>query len=291
MRARGASVTDIAVIVVAADDGVMPQTVEAIDHAKAAEVPIVVAVNKIDKEGADPSACAASWPSTACTPADWGGDTEFVDVSREDPHEPRRAARDDHDALRHPGAEGQPERRGLRRRDRVAARPGPRPGRLGADPARHAARRRRDRRRRALRAALARCTTSRRAIEAATPGSPVEVLGFDGVPEAGEHFRVVDNEREAASSPASAPTGSRPRRLRAARACKVSLEDVFKLAQEGERQGARADRQGRRRRLARGARGRDREAAAGGGHRQPDPQRRRRHQRVRRDARLGIGRA
>ena len=81
MRARGAKVTDIAVIVVAADDGVMPQTEEAIDHAKAAEVPIMVAVNKIDKEGADPNRVRGELAQLALTPADWGGDTEFVDVS------------------------------------------------------------------------------------------------------------------------------------------------------------------------------------------------------------------
>ena len=81
MRARGAQVTDIAVIVVAADDGVMPQTVEAIDHAKAADVPIMVAVNKIDKEGADPNRVRGELASQGLTPADWGGDTEFCDVS------------------------------------------------------------------------------------------------------------------------------------------------------------------------------------------------------------------
>src|SRR5204863_160686 len=81
MRARGAKVADIAVIVVAADDGVMPQTVEAIDHAKAAEVPVMVAVNKIDKEGADPNRVRGELAQQGLTPADWGGDTEFSDVS------------------------------------------------------------------------------------------------------------------------------------------------------------------------------------------------------------------
>src|SRR5205085_10227181 len=81
MRARGAKVTDIAVIVVAADDGVMPQTIEAIDHAKAADVPVMVAVNKIDKEGADPNRVRGELAQQGLTPADWGGDTEFVDVS------------------------------------------------------------------------------------------------------------------------------------------------------------------------------------------------------------------
>ena len=81
MRARGASVTDVAVIVVAADDGVMPQTREAIDHARAAEVPIMIAVNKVDKEGADPNRVRGELATQGLSPADWGGDTEFVDVS------------------------------------------------------------------------------------------------------------------------------------------------------------------------------------------------------------------
>src|SRR5215216_2587339 len=80
MRARGAKATDIAVIVVAADDGAKPQTDEAIDHAKAAEVPIVVAVNKIDKEGADPVRARTELAQRGLNPAEWGGDTEFVDV-------------------------------------------------------------------------------------------------------------------------------------------------------------------------------------------------------------------
>lgn len=81
MRARGASVTDIAVLVVAADDGVMPQTLEALDHAKAANVPIVVAVNKIDKEEADPQRVRTQMVERGVVPSEWGGDHEFVDVS------------------------------------------------------------------------------------------------------------------------------------------------------------------------------------------------------------------
>lgn len=81
MRARGAQVTDIVIIVVAADDGVMPQTKEAIDHAKAAEVPIVVAINKIDKEGADPERIKAEMAEEGLLPEEWGGDTVYCEIS------------------------------------------------------------------------------------------------------------------------------------------------------------------------------------------------------------------
>ena len=126
MRARGAKVTDIAVIVVAADDGVMPQTTEAIDHAKAAGVPMVIAVNKIDKEGAHPTACAASSPGQGLTPEDWGGETIFCDVSAK--------TKEGLDNLLDmillvaevEELKANQDAPGERHRDRVAARPGPR---------------------------------------------------------------------------------------------------------------------------------------------------------------------
>ena len=144
-------VTDIAVIVVAADDGVMPQTVEAIDHAKAADVPIMVAVNKIDKEGADPNRVRGELAQQGLTPADWGGDTEFVDVSAK--------TRQNLDELLETlitlaeiqELKANPGHGGLRRRDRVAARPRPRRRGHAADPPRPHAGRRRARGRRALR--------------------------------------------------------------------------------------------------------------------------------------------
>ncbi|MBR4420921.1 MAG: translation initiation factor IF-2, partial [Erysipelotrichaceae bacterium] len=81
MRARGASVTDIAIIVVAADDGVMPQTIEAVDHAKAAGVPIIVAINKMDKAGANPDKIKNAMAELDLMPEEWGGDTIFVECS------------------------------------------------------------------------------------------------------------------------------------------------------------------------------------------------------------------
>ncbi|MBW2575147.1 MAG: translation initiation factor IF-2 [Deltaproteobacteria bacterium] len=81
MRARGARVTDLVILVVAADDGVMPQTIEAINHSKAAKVPIIVAINKIDKDNADPERVQRELADTGLVPEDWGGDTIFVQVS------------------------------------------------------------------------------------------------------------------------------------------------------------------------------------------------------------------
>lgn len=77
MRARGAAVTDIVIIIVAADDGVMPQTEEAIDHAKAAGVPIIVAINKMDKPGANPEKIMTEMAARGLTPEEWGGDVIY----------------------------------------------------------------------------------------------------------------------------------------------------------------------------------------------------------------------
>ncbi|OQY11294.1 MAG: translation initiation factor IF-2 [Desulfobacteraceae bacterium 4572_187] len=86
MRARGAKVTDLVILVVAADDGVMPQTLEAINHSKAAKVPIIVAINKIDKENAEPERVQRELADAGLVPEDWGGDTIFVQVSAKEKH-------------------------------------------------------------------------------------------------------------------------------------------------------------------------------------------------------------
>ncbi len=235
MRARGGQVADIAVVVVAADDGVMPQTVEAVDHAKAAEVPIMVAVNKIDLEGADPNRVRGELARRGLTPADWGGDTEFCDVSAKT-HQNLEELLDTVVTLA--------EIQELRANPSVEASGTVIESRL--DPGRgavvsvligrgtlrvgdalvageHSGRAR----------AMHDYTGER--LKSAGPGTPVELLGFDGVPEAGDHFRVVSNEREARRI-----AGERGNRLKtealARRAgVRVSFEDVMARAREGER--------------------------------------------------------
>ncbi len=233
MRARGARVTDLAVIVVAADDGVKPQTEEAIDHARAAEVPIVVAVNKIDKEGAQPERVRTEMTQQGLQPAEWGGDIEFVDVSAKT-HQNLDALLDtiqvvtDLEELKsNSGAEASGtvieskldpgrgpvvtvliQRGTLRVGDALVA--GAHFGRVRA---------------------MADFMGVR--LKRATPGQPVEVLGFDGVPEAGEHVRVVENERRARQLAGERANRLKTEALARRSGRKVSLEDVFKLAQEG----------------------------------------------------------
>jgi translation initiation factor IF-2 len=233
MRARGASVTDLAVIVVAADDGVKPQTEEAIDHAKAADVPIVVAVNKIDKEGAQPERVRTEMTSRGLQPAEWGGDTEFVDVSAktqqglEDLLDMIQTVAELEELRANPAAQASGtviesrldpgrgpvvtvliQRGTLRVGDALVA--GAHFGRVRAMNDFNGAR-----------------------VKRAEPGEPVEVLGFDGVPEAGEFVRVVENERRARQLAGERANRLKTEALARRSGRKVSLEDVFKLAQEG----------------------------------------------------------
>jgi translation initiation factor IF-2 len=234
MRARGADVTDIVIVVVAADDGVMPQTVEAIDHARAAEVPILVAVNKIDLEGANVDKVKGELANQGLNPEDWGGDTIFTNVSaktkegldellenillvaeveelKANPNaEASGSVIESHlDPGRGPVVTVLVQRGTMRVGDSVVA--GSQWGKVRA---------------------MHDHTGSR--VEAAGPGDPVEVLGFDGVCEAGERVEVVDNDRRARQL-----AGERAHRLKTEALArrtqrKVSLDEVFARAQQGE---------------------------------------------------------
>jgi translation initiation factor IF-2 len=229
MRARGAKVTDIAVIVVAADDGVKPQTVEAVDHAKLADVPILVAVNKIDKPGAQPDRVRTEMTALGLQPVEWGGDTEFVNVSAKTKEgledlldtilvmaevEELRAKVDAPasgtviesklDPGRGPVVTILIRRGTLLVGDALVA--GAHWGRV-----------------RAMNDFLG------NRIGQALPGEPVEVLGFEGVPEAGELVRAVDGERRARQLAGERATRLKTESLARSRSGKrISLEDIFK---------------------------------------------------------------
>jgi translation initiation factor IF-2 len=233
MRARGAQVTDIVVLVVAADDGVMPQTMEAIDHARAAGVPIVVAVNKVDKPEADPTRVRQQLAEQGIQTSEWGGDFEFVDVSaksgqnldklletillvaelqelKADPESHARGvAIEAHlDKGRGPVATVLVQRGTLRTGDPLVC---------GAAHGR-------------VRAML---DEKGKPVEEAPPGRPVQVLGWSSVPAAGDDFRVVEDEKDARRI-----AQEREARVRAAEqvaaAPAVRLEDVLAQVREGQ---------------------------------------------------------
>jgi translation initiation factor IF-2 len=233
MRARGAQVTDIAVLVVAADDGVMPQTVEAIDHARAAGVPIVVAVNKVDKPEADPMRVRQQLADSGIQTSEWGGDFEFVDVSaktgqnldklletillvaelQEIKADPDASARgvaiEAHlDKGRGPVATVLVQRGTLRTGDALVC--GAAFGRVRAMLDEHG-----------------------QPVEEAPPGRPVMVLGWSRVPEAGDDVRVVPDEREARRIAQDRETRLRAAEHVAARPA-VRLEDLLAGTGEGE---------------------------------------------------------
>ncbi|HEV7418751.1 MAG TPA: translation initiation factor IF-2 [Mycobacterium sp.] len=226
MRARGAKATDIAILVVAADDGVMPQTVEAINHAQAADVPIVVAVNKIDKEGADPAKIRAQLTEYNLVAEDFGGETMFVDISakqgtnidalleavlltadatldlRANPDmEAQGVAIEAHlDRGRGPVATVLIQRGTLRVGDSIVA--GDAYGRVRRMVDEHGA-----------------------DIEAALPSRPVQVIGFTSVPGAGDNLLVVDEDRIARQI--ADRRSARKRNALAARTRKrISLDDL-----------------------------------------------------------------
>ncbi len=232
MRARGAKATDIAILVVAADDGVMPQTVEAINHAQAAEVPIVVAVNKIDKEGADPAKIRGQLTEYGLVPEEFGGDTMFVDISakqgtniealeeavlltadaaldlRANPDmEAQGVAIEAHlDRGRGPVATVLISRGTLRVGDSIVA--GDAYGRVRRMVDEHG-----------------------EDIEAALPSRPVQVIGFTSVPGAGDNLLVVDEDRIARQI--ADRRSARKRNALAARTRKrISLEDLDSALKE-----------------------------------------------------------
>jgi len=234
MRARGARVTDVAVIVVAADDGVKPQTDEAIDHAKAADVPILVAVNKIDKEGAQPDRVRTEMTQRGLQPAEWGGETEFVDVSAK--------TRDGLDTLldtisvvaelEELQANPQADASGTVVESKLDPGRGPvvtilvQRGTLHVGDALVAGAH--WGKVRAMHDFLG------EKAKAAEPGDPIEVLGFDGVPEAGEFVRVVENDRRARQLAGERANRLKTEAIARRSGMKISLEDVFKLAKEGQ---------------------------------------------------------
>jgi translation initiation factor IF-2 len=234
MRARGAKVTDVVVVVVAADDGVMPQTKEAIDHARAADVPMLIAVNKIDKEGANPEKVRGELAQMEISPEEWGGDTVFCEVSaktregldnlldmillvtelEELSANPNTSAsghviESQLDPGRGPVVTVLVERGTLRVGDSLVA--GPQWGRV-----------------RAMQ------DFTGKAVEEAVPGMPVEVLGFDGVADAGEFVQTVDGDRQARQMAGERAHRLKTEALARRQGRKVSLDEVFARAQEGE---------------------------------------------------------
>jgi translation initiation factor IF-2 len=234
LRARGAKLTDVAVLVVAADDSVMPQTLEAIDHAKAAEVPIVVAVNKIDKPGANPQKTRQDLVTHGLQPEDWGGDTVFVDVSAKErtgldqllemlllqadvlelkanPDAPASGpiVESRLDVGRGPVATMLVQRGTLRQGDAVVA--GDAWGKVRIMLDEHGVK-----------------------LESAGPAEPVEIVGFDKPPPAGEVCRVVDSERDARHLAQKRAARLRAEELSRRSQKSISLEDLFKQVSDGK---------------------------------------------------------
>ncbi|MCW2854701.1 MAG: translation initiation factor [Marmoricola sp.] len=233
MRARGAQATDIAVLVVAADDGVMPQTVEALNHAKAAGVPIVVAVNKIDKEDADPTKVRGQLTEYGLVPEEYGGDAMFVDVSaksqlnldklleaivltadasldlRANPHQDAQGlVVEAHlDRGRGPVATILVQRGTLRVGDSIVA--GPAFGRVRAMLDEHGEN-----------------------IEYADPSRPAMVLGLSGVPGAGQNFIVVEDDRMARQIAEKREARERAA-MQAKRRVRRTLEDFMASMEKG----------------------------------------------------------
>ena len=231
MRARGARATDLVVLVVAADDGVMPQTVEAVAHAKAAGVPVIVAVNKIDREDADPKRIRQDLANHEVVPEEWGGENLFVDVSAltgQGVDDLLEAIVLQAEVLELAAAEDGPAR-GIVIESRLERGRGPvatvlvQAGRLAKGDILLAGRE----------FGRVRGLLDESGAEAASagPSTPVEVLGLSGPPEAGDEAVVVADERKAREI-ASFRQG-RQREVRLARQQAAKLENVFEQMKEG----------------------------------------------------------
>ncbi|HVL65466.1 MAG TPA: translation initiation factor IF-2 [Actinomycetota bacterium] len=233
MRARGAQVTDIAVLVVAADDGVKPQTVEALDHAKAAGVPIVVAVNKIDRPEADTQRVRQQLSEYELLPEEWGGDTIFVDVSAKEGTNLDSllemillSAEVNLDLKTNAGAMA----RGVVIEAHLDKGRGPvatvlvKRGTLYAGDAILAGK--------AWGRVRAMLDDAGEAVDEATPGQPVQILGWQSLPDAGDDFRALEDEREARDIAQEREHHRREAELVAQRA--VSLQSLLTAAREGE---------------------------------------------------------
>jgi translation initiation factor IF-2 len=236
MRARGAQVTDIVVLMVAADDGVMPQTIEAINHAKAAEVPIVVAVNKIDKENADPGRVLTQLAEQELVPEAWGGDTIVVEMSAQqnlgidDLLEQLAAVAEIEELTANPTGRA----KGVVLEANLDTGRGPvatilvDKGELKVgDPIVAGA---------AWGRVRAMINDKGEQVKSAGPSTPVQVLGLQSVPQAGDEFRAADDEKTARTV---AEAREQRLRLKAQRADArvqrgVKLEDIFSQIQAGE---------------------------------------------------------
>jgi translation initiation factor IF-2 len=235
MRARGAKVTDIAVLVVAADDSVMPQTRESISHARAADVPIVVAVNKIDLPNANPDRVLADLSADGLQPEEWGGTTQVARVSAK-----QQTGLDDllekillvADLELDPKANPKAEASGPIIESRLDVGRGPvatmlvHRGTLKVGDAIAAGD--------AWGKVRALHNYKGEKLESAGPGDPVEILGFDRPPPAGELARVVENERAARDLAQKRAERLRREQLASQRPSGVSLENLFEQMQAGE---------------------------------------------------------
>lgn len=232
MRARGAQVTDVIVLVVAADDGVMPQTVEAINHAKAADVPIVVAVNKIDKPGATPDRVRQELTEYGIIPEEWGGQNMFVDVSAkqhlhiDDLLETILLQADVLELKANPNAlaSGYVIEANLDKgRGSVAtmliARGTLHPGDVVVAGTSYGK----------VRALI---NPRGEHVDHAAPADPVEVLGLNSVPTAGDEFRVFEDERDARRL--AEERALRARLAKQESRSHMNLDDLFARIEEGE---------------------------------------------------------